>query len=426
MRRIYWPFGESYSRTLTSVLRRRHGIPPHTAFRIRRKAKAPPKHPSLPNSYLRPHFPTLSTLPLMNPRLLLAALLLPLALWRCDVSQGVSKEPTSDKALPNDTTQLSGQLQSPARIAFYNVENLFDTIDHPDKPDEEFTPTGRNKWTTERYNTKLERLAQVIEAMQMPALIGVCEVENEQVLRDLAAQPTLKAASYGVAHIESNDYRGIDNALIYNTKRFSVLRLDHQVLDFPRDITEGKPYSSRDLVHITGILDGNLLVHVFVNHFPSRRGGLTASEPKRVFVAHELRKMVDAVRTQDPNAHIIIMGDFNDETDNKSIRETLGAQPTDGPTAGELVNCFAALDAAGQGSYNYRGDWNMLDQIIVSDNFLAPNAPTRVLLDEATIFQQPWMMYDDKRNGPTPSRTYGGPNYYGGYSDHLPVFIDLN
>lgn len=353
---------------------------------------------------------------------LLLTLALPMAMWRCDVSNNVSSDPSTTKV---DTARLSNKLQAPARIAFYNVENLFDTVDHPDKPDEEFTPDGRNQWTVERYNTKLERLAQVITAMEMPTLLGVCEVENQQVLLDLAAQPTLESAHYGVAHVESNDYRGIDNALLYNKERFTILGLEHQVLEFPRDITEGKPYSSRDIVHIKGLLDGSLLVHVFVNHFPSRRGGLEASEPKRVFVATELRKMVDAVRQQDANAHIVIMGDFNDETDNKSIRETLGAQATDGPAVGELVNCFAALDADGKGSYNYRGDWNMLDQIIISDNFLAPDAPTHVDMQSATIFQQPWMMYNDKRNGPTPNRTYGGPNYYGGYSDHLPVFIDL-
>ena len=317
----------------------------------------------------------------------------------------------------NQTTSVSD-----IRIAFYNVENLFDTEKHPTKPDEEFTPDGRNKWTVERYNTKLDQLGKVINAMSLPTFLGVCEVENEKVLLDLAANEQLKAGNYGVAHRESNDYRGIDVALLYNKDVFEVEKIENTVLTFPKSITGGQSYTSRDIFHVTGAINSETW-HIFVNHWPSRRGGLKESEPKRTFVAGELKKQINAVLEKDKNAYIVIMGDFNDETDNKSITETLGAIAENTEQEAELVNCFASYDAEQKGSYNYRGNWNMLDQIILSDNFY-DKKPFQ--FKSAIIFQQEWMMYNDKRNGAMPNRTYGGPNYYGGFSDHLPVYVDIS
>jgi predicted extracellular nuclease len=335
----------------------------------------------------------------------------------CDASNTAtsSTETTSEEG----TKAMTGDL----RIAFYNVENLFDTKDAPNKPDEEYMPNSEKKWTTERYSKKLDQLGKVIEAMGSPALIGVCEVENEQVLLDLAANDQLKNGNYGVAHKESNDYRGIDNALLYNKDLFTVTSIDNVVLEFPRKITGGQNYTSRDIFHVTGKLADNTTLHVFVNHFPSRRGGLKASEPKRLFVAGELRKEVEKVMSKDDNSQIVIMGDFNDETDNKSITKVLKAISADTDAPDELVNCFAGFDAEDKGSYNYRGTWNMLDQIILSDNFYNSNGEWS--FSDAVIFQEKWMMYNDPRNGSMPSRTYGGPNYYGGFSDHLPVYVDL-
>ncbi|MGB0863414.1 MAG: hypothetical protein ACPG19_05600 [Saprospiraceae bacterium] len=333
----------------------------------------------------------------------------------CDAPSNVAKNETAT------ATEENGAADA-LRVGFYNVENLFDTKDEPNKPDEEFTPNGKNKWTNERYEKKLNQLSKVIKAMEMPAILGVCEVENETVLKDLVKNAQIKDGNYGVAHRESNDYRGIDNALLYNKDRFEVTEVKNTVLKFPKAITEGRTYTSRDIFQVTGVLDGTTTLHVFVNHFPSRRGGLKASEPKRTFVAAELLKQVAAVKANDKNAQIIIMGDFNDETDNKSITEVLGAISENTAKEDELVNCFADKDARDEGSYNYRGTWNMLDQIIISDNFFDESG---LKYQNATIFQQEWMMYNDKRNGATPSRTYGGPNYYGGFSDHLPVFIDL-
>lgn len=335
-----------------------------------------------------------------------------LVLFSCDAANNAGSSQSSTSTTENSI-----------RIGFYNVENLFDTKDNPNKPDEEFTPTSEKEWTTERYSKKLDQLGKVIAAMGNPTFLGVCEVENEQVLLDLAANDELKAGNYAVAHRESNDYRGIDNALLYDKSQFTVTNIENIVLSFPPKITEGKPYSSRDLFHVTGQLNDKTELHIFVNHFPSRRGGLKASEPKRTFVAGELRKEVDKVYAANQDAKIIIMGDFNDETDNRSITEVLKAVKTDTDASQELVNCFAAMDAEGKGTYNYRGNWNLLDQIILSDNFY--NEQSTWKFSEAVIFREEWMMYNDPRNGATPSRTYGGPNYYGGFSDHLPVYVDI-
>ena len=337
----------------------------------------------------------------------------------CDAPNNANSTTTT----PTTTTATTQEEIGDLRIAFYNVENLFDTKDDPNKPDEEYMPNSEKKWTIERYNTKLDQLGKVIKAMGTPALLGVCEVENEQVLLDLVANSQLEGGNYAVAHRESNDYRGIDNALLYNKDVFTVTSIDNIVLKFSKDITEGRSYTSRDIFHVTGKLADNTTLHVFVNHFPSRRGGLKASEPKRTFVASELRKAVEKVMSDDDNAKVIIMGDFNDETDNKSMTQVLKAISANTDAPQELINCFAGFDAEDKGSYNYRGTWNMLDQIILSDNFYTSNGSWK--FSDAVIFQEKWMMYNDPRNGSTPSRTYGGPNYYGGFSDHLPVYVDL-
>ncbi len=342
----------------------------------------------------------------------------------CDASNNAN---TNDA--PNNVDQAESQTDNKksrkdVRIAFYNVENLFDPADDPNKPDEEFTPKGKNKWTIDRYEKKLKQLGKVINTMELPTFIGLCEVENKKVVVDLAANEALADGHYDIAHVESNDYRGIDVALLYNKNRFTVESVENKVLSFPRRITNGQNYTSRDLFHVTGQLDDGETLHIFVNHWPSRRGGLKASEPKRTFVAGKLRQMIDKVQADDKDARIIIMGDFNDETDNKSITKVLKAVAKDSDTPNELVNCFAAQDAKDEGSYNYRGTWNMLDQIILSDNFFDSNSALQY--ESSTIFKEDFIMYKDSRNGPSPSRTYGGPNYYGGFSDHLPVYIDID
>ncbi len=302
--------------------------------------------------------------------------------------------------------------------AFYNVENLFDTLNHPVKFDDEFTPTGEKKWNTERYFKKLNSLAKVIEGLGFPTLIGLSEVENNAVLKDLVARPLLKNYNYGIVHYDSPDMRGIDVAFLYQKKHFEVLNSDKIRIPFPDEIEKG--YTSRDILEINGKLSGQPL-NLFINHWPSRRGGLEASQPKRVHVANYLKNRVDEIAKKNPEANIIITGDFNDETDNKSVVETLSCS-TNQDKVSLLYNVSAAKDQAGLGTYNYRGNWNMLDQFIVSKALLKTGS---IKAGELTIFKEDWILYNSKKYGPTPNRTYGGPNYYGGYSDHLPIKLDL-
>ncbi len=310
------------------------------------------------------------------------------------------------------------------RIGFYNVENLFDTIDNKDKFDEEFTPQSKKKWNTERYYKKLNDLAKIVDAIEYPAILGLCEVENKLVLEDFIGETSLRDHRYTFVHFESPDARGIDVALLYQRKLFTVLNKEKITIDFPKSIVGDKPYSTRDILHVEGIFNNRDTLHLYVNHFPSRRGGLEESEPKRIYVAQQLRKSVDQVFSNNNNANIIIMGDFNDETNNNSIMKTLNAKPVLHNIAfTDLVNCSAGADAEGKGTYNYRGNWNMLDQMIVSGNLF--NKESKIQTGEFGMFQEEWMMFKSDKYGWTPNRTYGGPNYYGGYSDHLPVYLGI-
>ncbi|MEN0047884.1 MAG: endonuclease/exonuclease/phosphatase family protein, partial [Bacteroidota bacterium] len=234
------------------------------------------------------------------------------------------------------------------RIAFYNVENLFDIIDDPAKPDDDFTPEGRQEWTKARYFAKLLKIAKVVEGMEHPAFIGMCEVENKSVLEDLVSRRTLSSRAYGIAHYESPDYRGIDVALLYDQKQFKLQKSSTIRIHFPVEIVED--YTTRDVLMVEGTFQKEHQLYFFINHWPSRRGGLKESEPKRTYVAKQLKKAVDSLFQINPNAQIIIMGDFNDETDNKSIAEVLNAQEKDTSLIPkQLYNCFTKLDQANQG-----------------------------------------------------------------------------
>jgi len=312
----------------------------------------------------------------------------------------------------NDSTTIG-------RFAFYNVENLFDVFDDPKKNDEEFTPEGNKKWTKSRYQLKINKLSEVVVGMDFPDILGVCEVENELVLTDWAASQFLKPHQYQVIHFESPDRRGIDNGLLYKKDKFRVLDSEAIAINFPEDVV--KDYFTRDIVYVKGIYNNQDTLHIFINHWPSRRGGLEASQPKRIYVASQLRKKTDAIFNKNQNANILLMGDFNDETDNVSITTHLGAGPANSSNKQYLYNLTEPLDMAGKGTYRYKENWNMLDQIIVSRNLLKGS----LLLDNAQIYQPDYLNYEDKKYGKRPNKTYGGKNYYGGYSDHYPVYVDV-
>ena len=335
--------------------------------------------------------------------------------------------PTLAGCLNQWQTESGTTDQTEARVAFYNVENLFDTEDDPNRQDEEFLPDSKKQWTAERYQDKLSKLAQVVAALNYPVLLGLAEVENEAVLRALTEHPDLAEAGYDVVHYDSPDARGIDVALLYRAAFFTPVSSQAIPVTFEED-----NYQSRDILLVSGTLGKDTkynTLHVLVNHWPSRRGGVAQSEARRLTAATLARQAVDELLQADATANVILMGDFNDEPTDRSItaglRATGATQQTD---PFQLFNTVAALDAQGRGTYQFRGNWNMLDQIIVS-NGLVENARKvddyYYLPESATVFTPDWLLQADGKYAGYPDRTYAGNQYLGGYSDHLPVYIDL-
>jgi predicted extracellular nuclease len=308
------------------------------------------------------------------------------------------------------------------RVGFYNVENLFDTKNDPKKADEEFLPNGKNKWTNDRYQEKLDHLSKVIDHMGQPGIMGLCEVENKATLDALMKEPAIKDAKYVAVHQESPDFRGIDVALLYSKDEYKLIKKDFIRIDFPKSIVED--YTTRDILHATLQNNDKEYIHVFVCHWPSRRGGEKESEPKRVYVAQQVKKEIDKIFEEYDDNHIIVMGDLNDEPSNKSADQILGAKPVvNRPKSEQLYNLVYDLHKNGYGSYNYRGSWNMLDHIIVSGSLLDGK---KTEVKNTKIFNRNFMLYYNKKDAEhKPNRTFSGGKYYGGYSDHLPVYSEI-
>ena len=305
-------------------------------------------------------------------------------------------------------------------VLSYNVENLFDTINAPKIPDEEFLPVSEKKWTSERYQKKLNDLAKVISEvnpLETPEIVGLVEIENQSVLEDLIRTNALKDHHYAIIHEESPDYRGIDVALLYRKDAFTEIMHETLPVVFPEDTA----FKTRDILHVVGKIR-NKTVHLFVNHWPSRIGGDEKTEPKRILAASVLKKRVDLVLNLDPNAHIIIMGDMNDEPANKSLKETLGAELPE--SGAELVNLMMPDNMAGLGTYFYSGNWNMLDNLIVTGEMIT-SKQMKVENQKGDIYSSPWMIYTNKNGDKTPNRTYVGNKYVGGVSDHFPVYFKM-
>jgi len=308
-----------------------------------------------------------------------------------------------------------------AIVAFYNVENLFDTIDDPLIIDEDFTPSGKLQWTAPRYAEKLSRISEVIEMLpgELPVFIGLCEIENRSVLNDLVKQRALsksKVEAYEIIHADSPDERGIDIAALYDATRLKNVRFEYYSISLP----DPKDPNTRDLLHARGMM-GKDEIHFFVNHWPSRSGGQAESEPNRLAVATLLKSKVDAVLSENSNAKILIMGDFNDHPNDKSVYEVLGAKEQ---TSADLFNQMYAIHAAGNGSYFYKGEWGALDQMITSSGFMQTSG-WHLEEKAAGVFRDEKILFKDKEGVARPSRSYAGDSYKGGYSDHLPVYIKL-
>ena len=311
-------------------------------------------------------------------------------------------------------------------VMFYNLENLYDTINDPKVDDETFLPGADRKWDDEKYKKKLKQLSKVIAtgADEMPVLVGLCEVENLMVVNDLAATLNLSAANYSVVHFDSPDERGIDVALMYNKNVFTPKVKSPIHVTIPADSVD----YTRDILYVAGTININGKkedLHIFVNHWPSRSEGEEVSAPKRAAAAQTLKHVIDSLNNKFTDPNIIIMGDFNDTPFDISIQKILMAQETNNTYADEcLVNTMADKQKTGEGTYNFKGNWQVLDQIIVSESLLDKNS-IDADLNTAKIVKQDWMLFHHDKYGDSPDRTYSGIKYIGGYSDHLPVYIEL-
>lgn len=311
------------------------------------------------------------------------------------------------------------------RVMCYNVENLFDCEHDSLKNDYEFLPNAPKRWTYSKYKDKLIKISRVIVSVggdQLPDLVGLCEVENERTMRDLTRYSPLKEAGYRYIITDSPDERGIDVALLYQPERFKVL--GRQDINIPSESIGRRP--TRDILHVTGRVLTTDTLDVFVCHLPSRAGGQRKSEAYRLFVADILKHAVDSVMTERENGKVLIVGDFNDYPYNKSLTSVLGATA---PKKDEAINpssLYNLMDGRKGGTYRYRGEWGILDQIIVSGSLLQPENSLHTSYDLARIVSFPFLLEEDKKYGGfVPYRTYWGAKYTGGYSDHLPVAVDI-
>lgn len=326
---------------------------------------------------------------------------------------------------PRDTAR---RVPTAFRVAFWNVENLFDTVNDTLTADEDFTPMGKLAWTEERYQKKLENIAKTLTSLpetRILPFVGLCEIENEKVLQDLLAQPAFQNKGYTYIHKNSPDERGIDVALIYRDAFFKIS--DQQWLTVDLTGVTIKADHTRDILYVKGTLMGDNL-HVFVNHWPSRREGDKESEPKRMKAAEVLKAKLDSIKSAEPTAKIIVMGDFNDAPSDKSLQaldEVYKAQKA--ISGNQLYNPMYELEKSNKGTLYHNGEFNTFDQILVSGALVNPESPKFRSEDElGKIFAPDWMCFiDPKSKQQRPNRTFAGTKYYGGYSDHFPVYYDL-
>jgi predicted extracellular nuclease len=303
-------------------------------------------------------------------------------------------------------------------IASYNVENLFDTKNDPKTFDDDFTPNGRFRWDEERYQTKLKNLSTVISDVSngKPAdVLGLIEVENKSVIKELLAQDALSSINYGIVHRESIDPRGIDVALIYNTAGFSVKSVDALRINL-----SGQDEVTRDVLFVLlKEKSSEETFGVFVNHWPSRRGGKYETWHKRMDASYHLVRFYQEKRRAFPESHFIVLGDFNDEPNDKSLKHLESKLSDDG-----LANLFTALDKKRKGSYRFRDDWNMLDQILVSKS-LNDSQGWEMTSKTAKIKDDSYLKQKGVKYAGYPLRTLAGQKYLGGYSDHFMVYAQL-
>ncbi|SJZ55225.1 endonuclease/exonuclease/phosphatase family protein [Porphyromonas cangingivalis] len=315
-------------------------------------------------------------------------------------------------------------------IAFYNVENLFDTIDQ-ENADEDFTPSGVNAWDETRYKQKLHNMSSVIAKIgtaQGPDVLGMAEVENRGVLEDLIAMPALADRGYGIVHYDSPDHRGIDCALLYKKSRMEILHSHPQPVIIPGE----EDIKTRDVLYVKAKADGEIL-HFMVAHWPSRSGGEAASAPRRLAAAKTMKHLSDSILSTDATAKIIMMGDLNDDPVSPSMKDGLSIKYKTKDLQGtDLYTPMYDLYKAGYGTLAYRDVWSLFDMMMVSGNVV--NTPEedgyRLLFSKtqgfgAFIFNDKMLTQESGRYKGYPKRTIVGGQYQGGYADHFPVYLFL-
>ncbi|MCQ2199552.1 MAG: endonuclease [Paludibacteraceae bacterium] len=310
------------------------------------------------------------------------------------------------------------------RIVSYNCENLFDTVHCEGKSDMEFTPLGDKEWSSKKFQRKTRNIASVLTAIgewEKPAVIGLIEIENDFVLRYLTERTQLASQNYKFVHRESHDERGIDVALLYDSAEFHLVKTEFLNVDVPEK-------STREILFATGILSNGDTLHVFVNHWPSRYGGELVSEHRRFKAARVLREKVDSIYDLNPNSNVVIMGDLNDYPNNASVKDTLGAVAFDGkiePKA--LYNLMYKYNGSGSiGTHYFAGEWGVLDQMIVSPSMLDSRSCTYCKPEDVMIFYEDFILEKNAKGVKVPKRSFKGNFFsYKGYSDHLPIYLDV-
>ena len=296
--------------------------------------------------------------------------------------------------------------QKNAQVIFYNVENLFDTLDTPNQTDEEYLPSAEKNWNSEKYWEKIAHINKVMNEFDNIALMGVCEIENMAVIKDIVKGQKQKLK---IAHFESADERGIDVGLMYNKKMFCLKKKG--ILRFTLTVDD-EPKATRDILFVE-LKHKKDRIHVMVNHWPSRYSGAEESEPSRLLASETAKKYIDSVMKIDPLAKIIFMGDLNDYPTNKSVVNIME----------KLSPMITQASGTRGGSHSYKNEWNVLDHILISPG-MENNGRMKAIANSGRINEFDYL-FETWQGNIVPLRTYAGKKYLGGYSDHLPVSFEI-
>ncbi len=318
-------------------------------------------------------------------------------------------------------------------VLFYNVENLFDTIQDPTIYDTEFIPSGNKEWNSTKYYKKLDNLEKVFYSIAeqnraYPTIIGVSEVENRNVLEDIASMPKLQRANYQICHYDGPDARGVDVAFFYRPDQFEYEGSESIKANIPG---ARENFRTRDLLTMWGKIDGEPFFFV-VSHWPSRRGGQSSSAYLREGLASQIKSICDSVRNDNPSTKVVVMGDFNDDPGDKSVSECLGAKLKKNKLGkNDMWNPYWQMHRDGYGTLVYNDLWNLFDNIVVSENVAnAPKGTLEIWKPKqnnyyGNVFKAEFLFQKEGQYKGYPLRTYVGNNFQGGFSDHLPVYIYL-